>query len=263
MPQSPPDPDPGAFYDALAGEYHLIFADWAASIEHQALALRAVLGAEGFPPPARMLDCACGIGTQTLGLAGAGYRVHATDLSPEAVRRAESEAAAREVVATFAVADMRRLADEVEGPFDVVVCADNSLPHLQSDEDLDAALAGIGSVLRPGGLILATTRDYDAILATNPRPSGDVPRLLETNGPRRLVTQAWTWTDAERYRLDHFMLMEEQGSWRVWHRQAGYRAITRGMLSEHLQRAGFGAVHWRPPEETGFFQPLVTARRAG
>lgn len=53
-----------------------------------------MLGAEGFPPPARILDCACGIGTQTLGLAGAGYRVHGTDLSPEAVRRARTASAA-------------------------------------------------------------------------------------------------------------------------------------------------------------------------
>ncbi len=219
-----------------------------------------MLGAEGFPPPARVLDCACGIGTQTLGLAGAGYRVHATDLSPEAVRRAESEADARGIAATFGVADMRRLDEEVEGPFDVVVSADNALPHLLTDEDLDAALSAIRSVLAPGGLLLATTRDYDAMLAASPRPSGDLPRLLETNGPRRMVTQAWTWTGSEQYRLDHFMLIEEQGSWRVWHRQAEYRAITRRVLSHHLQRAGFGAVRWRLPEETGFFQPVVTAR---
>ena len=258
MSQSPPDPS--GFYDALAGEYHLIFADWAASIEHQGLALRAVLGSEGFPPPARVLDCACGIGTQTLGLAGAGYRVHATDISPEAVRRAESEARARGVAATFGVADMRRLDEAVEGPFDVVISADNALPHLLTDEDLAAALAAIRAVLGSGGLFLATTRDYDAILATTPRPAGDVPRLLETNGPRRLVTQAWTWTDPERYRLEHFMLMEEHGSWRVWHRQAEYRAITRRVLAHHLERAGFSGVRWRLPEETAFFQPMVTAR---
>lgn len=206
-----PPPDPGAFYDALADDYHLIFLDWETTIERQGAALGALLEAEGFPPPARVLDCACGIGTQTLGLAGAGYRVHATDISAAAVRRAEAEAGARGIAATFGVADMRHLAGEVDGPFDVVVSADNALPHLVAEEELDAVLTAIGSVLRPGGMLLATTRDYDAIRSASPRPSGDVPRFLEGGGPRRMVTQAWTWTDAERYRLDHFMLFEDGG----------------------------------------------------
>jgi glycine/sarcosine N-methyltransferase len=259
VPNQTPDPS-GAFYDALADDYHLIFLDWDASIERQGAALGAILEAEGFPPPARVLDCACGIGTQMLGLAGAGYRVHATDISAAAVRRAEAEAGARGIRATFGVADMRHLADEVDGPFDVVVSADNALPHLLTDEDLDAALTAIGSVLRPGGMLLATTRDYDAIRSVSPRPTGDVPRFLEGGGPRRMVTQAWTWMDAERYRLDHFMLFEEGVSWRVWHGEANYRAITRSELSGHLERTGFAEVRWRLPDESGFFQPVVTAR---
>jgi 2-polyprenyl-3-methyl-5-hydroxy-6-metoxy-1,4-benzoquinol methylase len=84
---------------------------------------------EGHPPPARVLDCACGIGTQALGLAREGYRVHATDLSGAAVRRAETEARARGIQATFGVADMRSLPEAVGGGFDVVVSADNALRH--------------------------------------------------------------------------------------------------------------------------------------
>ncbi len=262
-PPPPPEHSPGDFYDALAGDYHLIFLDWEATVERQALALGAILAAEGFPPPARVLDCACGIGTQTLGLAAAGYRVHATDVSPAAVRRAEGEAAARGIDVTFGVADMRRLSEAVDGPFDVVVSADNALPHLLTDDDLDAALAAIHEVLRHDGLLLATTRDYDAIRATSPLPRGDVPRFLEGGGPRRMVTQAWTWRDTERYRLHHFILVEDAGEWRVWHGEADYRAMTRSVLSDHLHRAGFGNVRWRLPDESGFFQPVVTARAGG
>jgi ubiquinone/menaquinone biosynthesis C-methylase UbiE len=55
------------FYDRLAGNYHLIFEDWDASMKRQAAALGAILEREcGAPSCLRILDCACGIGTQTL-----------------------------------------------------------------------------------------------------------------------------------------------------------------------------------------------------
>ena len=77
-----------AFYDELSGFYHLIFADWQASIERQARALDSIIRSEGGPEPHTILDCSCGIGTQSIGLAARGYEVAASDLSPAAVERA-------------------------------------------------------------------------------------------------------------------------------------------------------------------------------
>ena len=82
------------FYDGLAPFYHLIYPDWEHSVERQGAALDAVI-AELHPAAERVLDVACGIGTQALGLAGRGYRVAAADLSAAAVERAAREAAAR------------------------------------------------------------------------------------------------------------------------------------------------------------------------
>src|ERR1700736_5531060 len=42
-----------------------------------------------------VLDCACGIGTQALGLARAGYNVEGTDLSRAEIERAKAEAFSR------------------------------------------------------------------------------------------------------------------------------------------------------------------------
>lgn len=57
-----------------------------------------------------MLDCACGIGTQALGLAAVGYTVEGSDAAPAAVARAAREARARGLAAEFRVDDMCRLA---------------------------------------------------------------------------------------------------------------------------------------------------------
>ena len=98
-----------AFYDELAESYHLIFADWHGSMRRQAAALDRLIDAQIGPGPHAILDCACGIGTQAIGLALLGHTVHATDLSPNAVARAEREAATRDASLSFGVADMRAL----------------------------------------------------------------------------------------------------------------------------------------------------------
>jgi 2-polyprenyl-3-methyl-5-hydroxy-6-metoxy-1,4-benzoquinol methylase len=112
-----------------------------------------------------ILDCACGIGTQALGLALLGHSVHGTDISPVAVERARCEAAQLGVAVTFGVADMRTLDRDVGRVFDVVLAFDNSLPHLLGPADMQLAAHAIRRTLRPGGVFLASTRDYDAQLA--------------------------------------------------------------------------------------------------
>jgi len=63
------------FYDQLASNYHLIFEDWEASIRRQAAVLGAILERECGPASTvKVLDCACGIGTQALGLAKLDFR---------------------------------------------------------------------------------------------------------------------------------------------------------------------------------------------
>ena len=60
------------FYDDLADHYHLIFEDWNRSIENQAAILGPLLEKHTDQAIPHVLDCACGIGTQTLGLANKG-----------------------------------------------------------------------------------------------------------------------------------------------------------------------------------------------
>src|ERR671910_596281 len=166
-----------AFYDELAESYDLIFADWQESMRRQATALDRLIQEQLGAGPHTILDCACGIGTQAIGLALLGHTVHATDLSPNAVTRAEREAATRNASLPFGVADLRDLAARVDGEFDVVLACDNALPHLLEDEDLRLAVDNIFAKLSPGGLFLASIRDYDRLVQE--RPVGEGPRVVD------------------------------------------------------------------------------------
>ncbi|MDH6447765.1 MULTISPECIES: class I SAM-dependent methyltransferase [unclassified Streptomyces] len=245
------------FYDSLAPDYHRIFADWDASMAHQAAALGALLG----PGPHRVLDCACGIGTQAIGLALAGHRVVGSDLSPVAAARAAVEASARGALLPTAAADMRRL-PFAPGVFDVVVCADNSVAHLLTAPDVGAALAGMRRVLRDDGLLLLTLRDYDEIRRT--RPGASPPQVSGTSDDRVVTFQLWHWhEDGERYDVEHFQLVPGDGDgWAVRVRRTTSWALTRSQLTEFVTAAGFTGVRWHDPAAGGFYQPVLTARAA-
>jgi SAM-dependent methyltransferase len=239
-------------YAELAEHYHLIYADWRASIERQAAALDRLIAAELGPGRRAVLDASCGIGTQALGLAALGHRVHGTDPSAASVGRARREAAALGLSATFAVADMRTLASQVEGAFEVVLSADNALAHLLTEEDLARALGGLRSKLRDDGLLIVTLRDYDAQLgAGGGRRAGRSPgraarlrlgagrpelpdeHLRPARGRRRLVDAALVGPLAR--------LAAGRGRVRAGRGRAGGRGLADARAERLLPAAGSGA----------------------
>lgn len=247
------------FYDRLADNYHLIFADWGQAVTRQGQILAQIIQAEGFSPPASLLDCACGIGTQAIGLAGQGYRVFATDLSPAAVARAAGEAVAFNVSIATGVADMRSLARQVTGPFKIVIACDNALPHLLSLAELAQAVRNIKAVLEPGGLFLASIRDYDRLLAD--RPGATTPVVYSSDEGRRISFQVWDWASGgPTYTVTQFLLQERDGQWQTDSYQTEYWALLRAELSQLLLAEGFEDVRWLLPAETDYYQPVVTAR---
>jgi 2-polyprenyl-3-methyl-5-hydroxy-6-metoxy-1,4-benzoquinol methylase len=246
-------------YDALAGVYHLIFNNWDVSIRRQALVLTALLGAHGgISPPARVLDCACGIGTQAIGLAQQGFQVTGSDISSAAIARARAETAARGLKTSYYVADMLDLAPVAGGDFDAVICMDNSLPYLTEEEQLFRAATEFRRKLRPGGVLLVSIRDYDDLLTV--KPTIQEPYFFtDENDNRRIVFQIWDWQDERKY-VFHLYITRQQGSdWQTFHSSGLYRAVRREELSSVFQEAGFRNVRWFAARDTGFYQPILVA----
>ena len=247
------------FYDRLAGNYHLIFEDWDASINRQGAALSAILEREcGGPSTLRILDCACGIGTQTLGLARLGFTVTACDLSPASVERTRVEAAKRHLSVRLLVADMLDLTEIPDGDFDVVVCMDNALPHLESDGQLFQAATQIRRKLRAGATFMGSIRDYDSLVQERPVVQG--PAFFSDRGSRRIVHQVWDWTDERRYAFHLYITREGQQGWESQHYVSTYRAVLREELNRIFRAAGFVSCRWIFTAESAFYQPIFLAR---
>jgi glycine/sarcosine N-methyltransferase len=248
------------FYDELTVDYHLLFADWRTSMERQSAALDRLIREALGPGQKDVLDCACGIGTQAIGLALRGYQVQASDLSPKAIARARREAEDAGVAIAFDVADLRMLAEQVSGEFDVVLACDNALPHLLDDADLRRAVANMAAKLPPGGLLLASIRDYNALARERPRTEG--PRVLDGPDGRRITFQVWDWAeDGRHYAVHQFIVRQDGERWHTRHFATAYRALLRGDLETALRATNLRDITWHEPAESGFFQPIVTARK--
>lgn len=248
--------DPEAFYDALAPYYHVLYADWEASIERQSTGLANVLAEFGVAPSARILDAAAGIGTQTIGLARKGYEVTASDISPGAIRRLENEAARRQLSIRTTVADLRDLGAVCTVPFAAVLACDNAVPHLLTDVEIERAFAQCHHCLVPGGVLLVSVRDYAAIERKSPdiRPYG-----CRIEGDRRYTAeQVWEW-DGDLYDLTLRIHEEAPGASTLTHTfRTRYHAVTIATLERLLRHAGFERVERR---DDSFFQPLLVAVR--
>ena len=239
------------FYASLAPLYHLIYPDWEKSMERQAQMLDSVIR-EVWGSVSTVLDVSCGIGTQAIGLARSGYRVTASDLSPEAVERAKREAAARGVAIAFSVADMRQAHTHHGSPFDVVMSCDNSVPHLLTDDDILAAFRQFHACTRPGGGCVITVRDYE-----NEDLSGQQVKsygIREEKGVRWLLWQVW---DPHRPAYDVTMyFVEDRGGreCRTHVMRSTYYAVGMSRLLDLMREAGFDDVRRL---DGRFFQPMV------
>ncbi len=216
--------DTRGFHDGLADRYEFVYADWNASVARQGRALDALLTAALGPGPHTVLDNACGIGTQALGLSALGHAVTGTDLSPRSAARAAREAADRGLALPVAAADMRAL-PFADASFDAVVCADNALQHLLTAQDVRTALAETRRVLRPGGVLLLSTRPYGDLLRDRPR--SEAPYVhTDPDGRRTITFQLWHWhADGERYDLELFQLLPAGDTWTPRTSRATYWAL--------------------------------------
>ena len=245
------------FYDGMASQYDKLFLDWTATTREQAVILDRIFRANGLDSAASVLDCACGIGTQSIGLAVLGYSVTASDISDAELAEAAKRAAENKVSVRFEHADFCALSDVFPEAFDIIICMDNALPHMLSHDALASAIASITGRMKKDGIFVASIRDYDALLMQKPPYSP--PYIHKTAEGQRVSFQVWTWED-DRYKLIQYIL-DDGETLRASRFECEYRATPRAEIADLLLASGCSDVKWLFPEETGFYQPIVVAKK--
>jgi SAM-dependent methyltransferase len=245
------------FYNQLAPYYKLLYRDWEASLESHAAQLdsiiRECIGGEA----QSILDAACGIGTQSIGLSRLGYQVTGSDLSPAEVEVARREAAEHGVYIPFSVADMRQLWGAHQNQFDVVIACDNAIPHLLSEDDILLAFHQIQRCTKTGGGCLISVRDYEKMhfegIHLYPR------HVHQTSSGKVILFDLWEF-QGSFYDLTIYIIEDwGKGEARTTVIRGGrYYCVTIPTLKKLMKAAGFVKIRTLRDR---YFQPVIVAHK--
>lgn len=246
-----------SFYDNMASHYDKLFLDWDETTREQAEILDRIFRKNGFDRSSKILDCACGIGTQAIGLTAMGYYVTGSDISEAELSEAQVRAQTRGLNVMFKRANFCALAETFHETFDILIAMDNALPHMLTSNDLASAIESIVDQTSDGGMIVVSIRDYDALLQEKPPYSP--PYIHKTVCGQRVSFQTWEW-EGDLYKLTQYII-EDEASLQVHKFECEYRAVYREEMTNLFVEAGCSKVQWMFPEETGFYQPIVIAKK--
>jgi SAM-dependent methyltransferase len=222
-----------AFYNMLAGDYHLFFHDLEQNMEEEGDWLDAVLRPRGVNT---ILDACCGTGRQAIPLAKRGFHVTGSDPSRPMLRYARREAERSGIEIRLLQGAFEEMPELLQQRFDAVIAMGNGLCNLETPEGILRALQALHSCCDDGGTCLIGVKDFHEV---RKRPDPFLGRSLgEGVEGRRILFDVWEVKEPHLVSTS-FVLKERGGRWHT--RSASTREY---MLEEHelgdlASRAGF------------------------
>ena len=222
-------------YGSFAWAYDLLVRRGGPSVDW----IAAELQANGVAAGDELIDAGCGTGAHALALARRGYRVIGVDRSPELLREAKAKGRRTGADLRFAEGDL--LTWRPPRHCDAVLCR-GVLNDITEDAKREAVLPSLAAMLRPGGLLMADVRDWEASAGRYARSGGFVRSVPVEGGT--LIFRSDTVPDQERQvlRIRETLTLEREGDVEEHVHDFVMRPWSRGELEERLRAAGFEAI---------------------
>jgi glycine/sarcosine N-methyltransferase len=228
-------PHNGSF-DDMASSFDKLFDNVDRLTDLEGDALHSILQSYNV---ASVLDCACGTGIQSIGLARRGYKVAGSDISSQILKRFKEKVLVEGWPIEIKRADFRDLKPWIGRKFDAVISCGNSLPLVKSDMDITRSLSSMIKCLNSQGVGIIGIHNY---------------KKLEENKDylfvRRLVIQE---KNAEllfdirlfgkrRVEVTNFFIKKTGFRWRLKTYMKSYMLMTADDLRHRMLEAGFRTV---------------------
>ena len=153
------------FYDALAPDYDAMTGFDRRIAAEQAF-FASIVKQYGITSA---FDAGCGTGVHALLLARLGVAVTAGDISEEMLRTAAHHAEAMHLPLTIRQLDLFYDIDSIHERYNAVFCMGNTIPHAASVGEAQRTVAGLLTLLQPGGILVLQLLNFERILKDRPR----------------------------------------------------------------------------------------------
>lgn len=239
-----PDPSP---YDAIAGLYHSLWADWYLPAARPAL---ESLFFSQVPPGSSVLDVCCGSGHVTGELVQRGYQVTGVDASEELITRARAELPDVD----FRIMDVRHL--EIDRSYDAALSTFDSLNHVLSLIGLRQVFSCVHQALVPGGLFVFDMNLEQAYLA-------DLRQWAVTTSDENVSMVRGTYDTTTKIASTELIWFKRQAGSDLWERRKSLveeRCYKQQDIVGALAETGFVSITAVPAVDCGVSSELGYGR---
>jgi SAM-dependent methyltransferase len=121
----------------------------------------SILAEMGFPGPVSILDIGCGTGQHSVRLYRRGHSVVGIDASGGMLRKARERSEGTDL--RYHLQDMRSI--QLHDEFDCAICLFGPFSRLLTERDFSRFFEGLGSVLRPSGVLVFDFINADGVVS--------------------------------------------------------------------------------------------------
>ena len=219
-------PDPPGIHGPMADLYD-VFVDWEGRLGREMPGILSRLRTAG---ARRVLDAGCGTGRHVAALLREGFDAHGADVSEEMLAQARALTGTPDRFHLWRMGDPPP-ASLLAAPFDALLCLGNVWPQIM---EVDAALAAIRGLLRPGGLVLVGLKAVEIRRATK---DPYMPLLKRMHEGRPLWFVRFVDFDPSDAAFADFHMVVVGDT--MLHRSTRVRVWSPETLSAAFERAGF------------------------
>jgi glycine/sarcosine N-methyltransferase len=204
------------------------------------------------PSETRILDAATGTGMHAIALAQKGYIAGGVDISEGMIHKARENAWQKQLPIRFDIAGFGEIYNVlftgsnqatrsiVSKPpsFDAILCLGNSLPHVDSEAELLAALKDFSACLSNGGLLILQNRNFDAVQMTKERWME--PQFFSDGENESIFLRFYDFLPDGHIQFNIVTLQRvNNGDWEQSILETRLFPITQSILVQALEAAGF------------------------
>jgi len=220
------------FYTQISKSYDQCMV-WDARLKAESPFFRKLFAENGVNT---LLDAGCATGMHAIEFARWGVKVYGGDFSAEMLEQASKNAESAAVSPKFFVSDLSSMSKHVPEPLDAVLCVGTTFPHL-SEEDMKKSLADFYKAIRPGGILLLQTVNFEKMYSDNARFRP--PRYWREGEEEKIFLRIYNFVSETNVYVDMITLSKEGEKVGMTPETVNMRPIYRKEISGWLEEAGF------------------------